>query len=116
MIVYPSYTTLLFICPKCNTQYSFLSVEISKKGKKWYCGCGQDMLLSRKKRVYNENSTGQPPKLVQSPNQLVLECVSILVGMGFSKKDMKKEVENIVVEGYSSKEEIIKRVLAKVKI
>ena len=95
--------------------------QIKDKGMKWYCGCGEDMLLSRKKdRGLSKQMLADCPLLSPASqvkpkhSQLYLECVSILVQMGFSKRKIKLQVEKLVGEGYTSREEIVKAVLGKV--
>ena len=118
-IVYPSYTSLIFNCPKCHAEYSFMESQIKDKGMKWYCGCGQDMVLSRKKdKGLSKQMLADCPLLSSvsqvkpKHSQLYLECVSILVQMGFSKKKVKPQVEKLISKGYTSREEIVKGVLA----
>jgi hypothetical protein len=120
MIVYPSYVSLIFHCPKCNAEYSFMESQIKDKGMKWYCGCGEDMVLSRKKDdgLSKQMLADCPPfssvsNTKSKHSQLCLECVSILVQMGFSKRKVKPQVEKLIGEGYASREKIVKAVLGK---
>ena len=134
--VLPSFVevNLTFECPNCSTAYYFSQEEIPlNKGKRWYCGCGTEMVFCRKKDcwdgVYKPNITGQPSPYLdalesladsldfskkdnQDNNRLAMECVKVMVDMGFTKSAVESKISKEIKMGNTTKENIVKNVLA----
>ena len=81
-MIKPSYshTTLVFNCPNCNQEYSFLSYELKDKPIDFYCGCGQEFIIPR---IFSLKVKISNKKFVP---QNIKDSAKIVGGMGWNRK------------------------------
>jgi hypothetical protein len=84
---------LQYRCPNCENDYWITYLQASTKNFKMVCDCGTifkpkritDLKLKFEKRIKNVNQQSSPNTTI--PNDLLNNCVNVLVGYGFDKKE-----------------------------
>lgn len=89
---------LQYKCPECDNDYWITYLQASTKNFKMVCDCGTvfkpkrivDLKLKFEKKI--KTKIQQSDQNTTIPNDLLNNCVNVLIGYGFDKKEAKELV------------------------